>query len=126
MRFYIFFSGLTILALGLASPYVIGKDDAIGFIQGALTLGGGIIICGAFSLKMHWHGIVAAGILALLGAARGLANLPGLVKFLSGDRPRGSAPMLELGVLLICLLLCGKIIRALSRERVRRMLEAAE
>jgi hypothetical protein len=126
MRFYIFFSGLTILAMGVMAPYVLDKSNALGFLQGALTLGGGIVICGIFSVKMPWHGIIGAGILALLGAARGLANIPGLAKFVTGDRPRGTTPLLEMGVTLICLLLLLKIIRALSRERVRRMLESEE
>ncbi len=124
MRFYIFFSGLTILAMGVAAGYVLDKSNSLGFLQGALTLGGGIVICGGFSLKMPWHGIIGAGILALLGTARGLGNLPSLVKFVTGERPRGSTPVLEMGVTLICLLLLVKIIRALSQERVRRMLES--
>jgi hypothetical protein len=126
MRFYIFLSGLTILAMGGASLYVLDKANGLGFFQGALTLGGGIVICGIFSVKMKWHGFIGAGILALLGAARGLGNVPGLAKFLTGDRPRGSTPLLEMGVTVICLLLVAKIIRALLQERVRRMLEAEE
>ncbi len=93
------------------------------FLDGALKLGGGIIICGIFSLKMQWHGIVGAGILALLGLARGLANLPGLFKFLTGDRSHATAPLLEAGVALLCLLLLIRVIRELYRERLRRMLE---
>ncbi len=126
MRIYIFISGLAIVAMGIAAMLILAKPDAVGFLQGALTLGGGIVICGIFSVKMHWHGTIGAGVLALLGAARGLGNLPGLVKFLSGDRPRGSTPLLETGVTLICLLLLLKIIRALSQERLRRMLEAED
>ena len=126
MRTYIFFSGLVIVAMGIAAMSILAKPDSVGFLQGALTLGGGIVICGAFSMKMKWHGIIGAGILAMLGAARGLGNLPGLVKFLTGERPRGSTPVLEMGVTLICLLLLLKIIRVLSQERVRRMLEAAK
>lgn len=124
MRIYIFLSGLVIVAMGIAAMSILAKPDSIGFLQGALTLGGGIVICGAFSIRMHWHGIIGAGILSLLGAARGLGNVPGLVKFLAGDRPHGTTPLLEMGVTLICLLLLLKIIRALSRERVRRMLES--
>lgn len=84
-----------------------------------------MVICGIFSIKMQWHGIIGAGILALLGAARGLGNVPGLAKFLTGERPRGVAPLLEMGVTLISLLLLVKVIRALYQERTRRMREAA-
>lgn len=126
MRFQIFLSGLAILAMGVAAMSVLEKTDAPGFLTGAMQLGGGIVICGLFSLKMRWHGIIGAGILALLGTARGLGNVPGLVKFATGDRPHGTTPLLETGVTLICLLLLVKIIRALHLERVRRMLEAEE
>jgi hypothetical protein len=62
----------------------------------------------------------------MLGAARGAANVPGVVRFFSGDRERGSMPVFELGVTLICVLLLLRIIRTLHRERVRRMLESEE
>lgn len=126
MRIYIFLCGLAILAMGGTARYVLEKEDALGFLTGAMQLGGGIVICGLFSLKMQWHGIIGAGLLALLGAARGLANLPELAKFLAGDRPHGLTPLLETGVTLVSLLLLVKVIRALSRERLRRMLEAEE
>jgi hypothetical protein len=126
MRVYLFTSGLTILGLGAASLSLLERMQAVGFLQGALTLGGGILICGLFSIKMLWHGIIGAGILALLGAARGMANLPDLAKFLAGERPRGTAPILEFGVTLICAMLLIRVIRTLTRERARRLLEAEE
>ena len=126
MRIYIFVSGLVIVAMGVAAMFVLEKLDGQGFLFGAVKLGGGIVICGIFSITMRWHGIIGAGILALLGTAFGLGNVPGLAKFVAGDRSHGTLPLLELGVTLICLLLLLKIIRALSRERVRRMLEAEE
>jgi hypothetical protein len=126
MRFQIFMCGATILALGLTAPQMLDRNDGLAFIQGALTLGGGMIICGLFSLKMQWHGVIGAGVLAMLGTARGLGNIPGLVKFLAGDRPRGAAPMLEVGVTLVCLILLVRVLRALQRERTRRMLEELE
>lgn len=126
MRFQIFFSGAVILALGVAAMRVLEKDPAIGFLQGALTLGGGFLICGLFSLKMKWHGLIGAGVLALLGTARGIGNLPDVMKLTMGERQRGPAPILELGVTLICLLLLVRVLRALQRERTRRMLERGE
>jgi hypothetical protein len=123
MRFLIFLSGAAILALGVVAHRVLGKTEALAFIQGALTLGGGIIICGLFSLKMQWHGLIGAGVLALLGTARGAANLPDALKLLAGDRSRGPAPALELGVTALCLLLLARVLAALHRERTRRMLE---
>ncbi len=123
MRFQIFFSGAMILILGVMGMQVLAKNDALAFLQGALTLGGGMLICGLFSLKMQWHGIIGAGVLALLGAARGVGNVPDFVKLLSGDHARGPAPALELGVTLISAILLLRVLRALQAERIRRMLE---
>ena len=44
----------------------------------------------------------------------------------SSKHPRGATPLFEMGVTVICLLLLLKIIRALSQERLRRMLESEE
>lgn len=126
MRFYIFLCGLTILATGVSALYLLHRPQSFEFFEGALKLGGGILICGFFSLKMQWHGIVGAGILALLGFARGLGNLPGFFKFLSGDRSHETAPLLELGATLLSLLLLVKVVRTLYQERLRRMLETDE
>lgn len=126
MQLRIFLSGAMILALGAMAMGQLPKDEALGFLQGALTLGGGLVICGLFSLKMKWHGVIGAGVLALLGTARGAGNLPDLFKFLSGQRERGTAPVLEIGVTLVCLLLLLRVLQALQREKVRRMLESEE
>jgi hypothetical protein len=123
MRFYIFLVGVCLLATGAAALYLLPRPQSIEFLDGALKLGGGVIICGLFSLKMRWHGIIGAGILAMLGLARGLANLPGLFRFIAGDRSQLTAPLLEAGVTLLCLLLFVRVIRELYRERLRRMLE---
>jgi hypothetical protein len=126
MRISIFLSGATILAMGGVAMAVLEKADAVGFLTGAMQLGGGMVICGLFSIRMNWHGVIGAGILALLGGARGLANVAGLARFAAGDRTHGATPLMEFGVTVICLLLFGKVIRALHQERVRRMLEQAE
>lgn len=123
MRFQIFLSGALMLVLGTVAMRVLDQKAALAFLQGTLTLGGGMIICGLFSLKMQWHGIIGAGVLALLGAARGLGNVPDFLKLLTGDHSRGPAPALELAVTLICLVLLLRVLRALQRERTRRMLE---
>jgi hypothetical protein len=123
MRFQIFFSGVAVLALGLAATRILEKDVTTGFLQGALTLGGGFLICGFFSLKMKWHGIIGGGVLGLLGAARGMGNLPDLANFLAGERERGPAPVLEFGITVVCLVLLLRVLAGLNRERIRRMLD---
>jgi hypothetical protein len=123
MILQIFSSGFLVSALGISAGKVLGGDEGMAFLQGALTLGGGLLICGLFSFKARWHGIVGAGILALLGAARGIGNLPDLAARLAGDSSRGAAPVMEFGVMLICIVLLFSVLASLARERVRRMLE---
>ncbi len=126
MRFFIFLCGALIVAMGVAATFILGKTDAQGFLYGAMQLGGGLLICAAFTIRMPWHGIIGAGIIALLGTGRGLVNVPRLFKFLTGDRAHGTTPLLEQGVTVICFLLLLRVLRELQRERVRRMLEQGE
>ena len=123
VRLQIFFSGAVVVGLGLLAMQVLDRGEALGFLHGALTRGGALLICGLFSLKSRWHGIIGAGILALLGAGRGLGNFPHLMDALSGKSDRRAAPLIELGVTLVCLVLLMRVLAALHRERVRRMLE---
>ena len=123
VRLQIFFSGAVVIGLGFFAMRVLERSEAMGFLHGALTLGGGLLICGLFSLKSQWHGIIGAGVLALLGAGRGLGNFPHLLDVLSGKVDRGVAPLIELGVTLVCLVLLMRVLAALNRERLRRMLE---
>jgi hypothetical protein len=121
MRFQIFFSGAAILGLGYAAMESLGGPERFGFLVGALTLGGALIICGLFSIRMRWHGIIGAGVIALLGASRGIENLAALPQFWIGDRSRGPAPILESGVALICILLLVHVVRTLFAEKHRRL-----
>ncbi|MEI7912279.1 MAG: hypothetical protein WCK77_21820 [Verrucomicrobiota bacterium] len=121
MRIPIFLSGLAILSLGLAAMSVLGKPACYGFLTGALTLGGALIICGLFSLRNRWHGIVGAGVIALLGASRGIENLAALPGVLLDKQPHGPAPWLEAAVAIICILLLTLVVRTLFAEKTRRL-----
>lgn len=122
----IFCSGIAVLGLGFVASRILTGYESLGFLQGALSLGGGLIICALFSLKSTWHGTIGAGILALLGAARGLSNLPDLLPSIAGTSLRGKTPILEAGITAICFLLMIRVLGVLQRERTRRMLEQAE
>lgn len=131
MRFLLFLCGISIIALGLAGPRVLDEKESMGFLQGALTLGGGIVISGLFSTRWFWHGVLGGGVMALLGFSRGLANLPSLPGFL---RERfvekivdtDPMPLLECSVTLICLLLLVAVVKTLLAERRRKSIEALE
>jgi hypothetical protein len=120
IRVFIFLAAVMIVGLGFYGTSIMGKDNAMAFLLGCLTLGGGILITGLFSLKMPWQGIIGAGVLALLGLARGILNFPGFAKYFAGERERGAAPALEIGVTLICAMLLVRVIRTLAAEKARQ------
>lgn len=119
VRVFIFSAAAAILALGFYGMRVLPKDDGMAFLLGCLTLGGGLLITGFFSLKMPAHGIIGAGVLALLGFGRGVLNFPGFAEYMTGERERGIAPALELCVALLCTMLLVRIIRAWAAEKAR-------
>ena len=123
IRAYIFLAGFAVIGLGFFGRSVLDEQASMGFMVGSLTLGGGFIICGLFTLKMLWHGVAGAGVLALLGFSRGILNLPDAAKFIVGERSRGQAPLLELAVTIVCAFMIARIIAAWNRERMRRLLE---
>ena len=126
MRLQIFLSSAVIIGLGFSATRFLEKAPAYGFLTGALTLGGGILICGLFSLKSRWHGVIGAGIVALLGAARGIGNIVKLPGYFAGSRADGPAPLLESAVAVICLLLLFRVYRTLQAEKLRRMLASED
>ncbi len=121
IRYSIFFAAAGITGLGFLGTSQLEKVSATAFLLGALTLGGAFLICGLFSLKMKWHGIIGAGVLALLGFGRGILNLPDLAKYVQGIRERGNAPVLEFAVTVICGFLLLRIYQTWSSERARRL-----
>ncbi len=131
MRFLLFFCGFSILALGLAGPRVLEEKEAMGFLQGAMTLGGGLVISGLFSTRWFWHGALGGGVMALLGFSRGLVNLPSLPgylkeRFVEKIVDTNPMPLLECSVTLICLLLLVAVVKTLLAERRRKAIEALE
>ena len=123
VRVFIFLAAAAVLGLGFYGMSALAKDDGMAFLLGCLTLGGGFLITGLFSLKMPWHGIIGAGVVALLGFGRGALNLPDFAKYLVGERERGVAPALELCVTLICAMLLIRVLRAWAADRRRHVME---
>lgn len=121
VRISIFLSAAVVIGIGFVGMGQMEKDAGMAFLLGAMTLGGGLLICGLFSLKMQWHGMIGAGVLAMLGVGRGVLNLPGLAKFLVGDQSRGNAPLLELVVTIMCTVLLLRIWGAWKTERGHRL-----
>ena len=108
MRILIFIGGILLAALGFM-VFQQTKDPSL--LQGGLTLGGGLIICGFFSVKAKWHGIVGAGVLALLGAVRTVPKL--------GSEPR----WFYATAAAVCVVVLITAARSLLAERTRRAVE---
>jgi hypothetical protein len=126
MRFLLFLGAALVLALGFTATRVLDHNGGLSFLLGALQLGGGLAISGLFSLRWKWHGLFAGGAVALLGFARGLGNLPSLLEYLGGKRSEGMRPVLESTATAVCLILLVAIIRTLSEERRKKLLENSE
>ncbi len=119
---WIIAAGLLVASTGIFGLQTLGAVLGFPVLHGCLTLGGALVIVGLFSIRMPYHGIIGAGVVALLGAARGLMNLPDVARFISGDRPRAHTPLIELAITIVCLIVLVHTFRWLMRERVRRML----
>ena len=117
MRPLIFAAGIATSALGFLSFSQI-EDPTL--LQSALTLGGGWIICGLFSLKAPWHGFGGAAVLALLGAARCVVEIPTMLR---GDSPAVPFQAAALGISAVVLV---ATVRALLAERARRQRESLD
>lgn len=124
MRAHILFTGTLILAAGISGMSFLPKMPGFEFLRGGLTLGGALLICGIFTIRMYWHGIIGAGIISLIGTGKGLMGIKAVADWFAGDRPRGVAPLLELGITILCVILLLRVLKALQAERTRRMLEA--
>ncbi|KAB2641676.1 MAG: hypothetical protein DVB25_01005 [Verrucomicrobia bacterium] len=122
MRIPIFLAGFVIIALGLAATLLLEKPASYAFLTEALTLGGGLLICGLFALRNRWHGIIGAGVMALMGSSRGIENLAALPAVLLDKGPPGPAPLLQSAVAIPCILLLIGIVRALFAEKKRKLL----
>lgn len=114
MRALIFIFGILATALGFIAEKALGDPS---LLQGAMTLGGGWIICGFFIGYSKWHGIAGAGILALLGAAR---CAPSIFKL---NQAQPSPELFQLIAFILCTGLLIAVVRCLIAERNRRQIE---
>lgn len=117
MSLLIAISGVLIILLGFTAEHRI-SDPAI--FQGALTLGGGFLICALFTRYSRSHGVIGAGVLALLGATRSALSLMDLIG--------NNAQALPYQVLafVVCLVVLIPVVRWLLAERARRQLDSIE
>jgi hypothetical protein len=113
MRVLIFIAGAAVCLLGILASKQPSDPAAL---QGGLTLGGVFIICGLFSIRSKWHGIVGAGMVAFLGLMRALPAL-------WSQREGGSVMRFEAPVAAICGIVLITALRTLLAERRRIAIE---
>jgi hypothetical protein len=123
MRFQIFLAGFAVLALAYAGSEVLFDDERLGFLIDALKLGGALLICGLFSLRMPLHGMIGAAVVALIGASFGIQHFAVIPRFWFGERRPEPVEMLSSAATLICVLLVVSVLRFLFAEKRRRLLE---
>jgi hypothetical protein len=123
MRIHVFVTAILIILLGILAMRYIPRLPGIEFMRGMFTLGGVLLICGFFMIRMYWHGLIGAGVVALVGAGRGLLNSKAAFDYIVGDRTRGPAPLIELGITLACAVLTLRVVKVLMAERTKKMLE---
>ncbi len=111
MRKVLVIAGLATIALGFAAD---SRLDDPALLQGALTLGGGWLICAAFTFYSTWHGVIGGGILALLASARCAPALVGLFD------PGNPAARYQAAAFAIGLVVLVATVRKLLQERRRR------
>ncbi len=114
MRALLFTAGFLLCGLGFLAFRSSGDPM---LLQGGLTLGGGWIICGLFSLRSKWHGIIGAAVLAFLGGIRSLPAATGL----AGGDP--AAPF-SAAAAALCVTVFIASARSLLAERRRRSIES--
>lgn len=124
MRLHIIVTGIVILLVGIAGLFFLPKLPAMEFFRGGATLGGALLICGFFTFNSYWYGVIGAGVISLIGAGKGLLGITGMKDFILGQSNRGVAPLIELGITVLCLILLFRCVSAMKAERTRRMLEA--
>ena len=112
MRILIFVAGVVTIILGFIAH---GGPKDISQLQGALTLGGGWIICGFFTYHSMWHGIIGAGVLGLLAAARCAPAL--------GAIGSNRETTLQAIVFVISIVIVISTVKMLTNERARRQVE---
>lgn len=102
-------------ALGIAGLGWVGSRSlegvaAIGYLGGALTLAGALVICMMFAVQTRWLGVGGAAVVALLGIGR---NVPAVLEVAGG----GAAAWCRLGIAAVCVVVAVLAGRVLLVER---------
>ena len=125
MRFQIFLAAAAVSALGLAGREALHDPaERLGFGIDVLKLGGALLICGLFALKMSRHGIIGAGVVALLGVSLSGRYLAVVPRYWLGERRVEPVAMLSSAAALIWPLLLLAVARYLIADKRRRALAA--
>jgi len=115
--------GLACAGLGLLGASGLEAPAALGYATTGFTLGGALLICGLFSLKNFWHGIIGGGVVALIGAVHNATAIIGVLRGLAIGTGIQLPDACRASISVLCFALLAAVIKALLRERARRQLE---
>jgi hypothetical protein len=120
---FIFCIGIMIILIGFLGQSIQSGIPGFAFLNGGLSLGGGLIICWIFSIKHQWLGLMGAGVVSLLGFCKSITNFRDFLLWLSAPFPKPAAiSLLQMSVALMTFVTLIFCIRALIHERTRRMI----
>jgi len=125
MRLTLIIAGLACAGLGLLGASGLEAQAALGYATTGFTLGGALLICGLFSLKNFWHGIIGGGVVALIGAVHNATAVVDLFRGLATGAGLQLPDACQASISILCFAMLAAVIRALLRERMKRQLESA-
>jgi hypothetical protein len=121
---FIFCVGILIIIIGFLGQRMLPGIPGFAFLNGGLSLGGGLIICWIFAIKNQWLGLIGAGIVSLIGFCKSITNLKGLMTWLIAPSPKPTLiPLLQISVAAMTFIILVFCIRSLLREKTRRILD---
>jgi hypothetical protein len=124
MRVVLIIVALVCAGLGLLGASGLDGPAALGYATTALTLAGALLICGLFSIKNFWHGIIGGGVVALIGAVHNARAILDALRGLASGQENVLPEACRASISVLCFALLAAVIKALLRERARRQLQA--
>jgi hypothetical protein len=120
LRVLLIIGGVMIAATGVLA-FLRTRDGAI--LNAGMSLGGIFVICGLFSIKLPFHGLIAATVTAMVGLAGNLSSAADLFRALTAAIPLTPQATARAGFAAVSLVLLIAALRGIQRFRVSHRLK---
>lgn len=120
LRVLLIIGGIMICAMGVHA-FVLTREGAI--LNAGMSLGGIFVICGLFSIKLPFHGLIAATVTAMIGLAGNLSAAADIAQALTAATPLSSQATARAGFAAVSLILLIAALRGIQRFRVSHRLK---